>query len=74
MYLLQNDARCGNKTIPTLSRKKDFVYKISDGISQKKIYLETLGSAFILLLLGIFAVIATCCCSIYSDKKTQGNF
>ena len=71
--MFKDDAKCGNKTIATLSRKKDFIYKISDGISQKRIYLETLGSALVLLILGIFAVVATCCCSIYNDKKAEGN-
>ena len=71
--IFQDDKSCGNTSTPSLSRKKNFIYKISDGISHKKIYLETVGSALILIVLGVFAVLATCCCSIYNDKKADGE-
>jgi hypothetical protein len=37
---LQDDRACGNITTPTLNRRKDFKFEISDRLSQKKIYLE----------------------------------
>ena len=65
----QDDLLCGNKTSATAGRRKNFRYEISDRLSQRKIYIEVILTVAILLVLGIFAIVATTCCSVKKKRE-----